>query len=117
MALTVNAKAYALDSQVSANTVKYAGPLKTFTVKDDIALSRTDPKPTATFAGMSRSETKLTRTLTLADASKADAIFSFQCAVPVGAVTADVEAMLDDLAAWFATSAASDLIQKLKINQ
>lgn len=117
MALTINAKAYALDSQSSANAVVYAGPLKTFGVKDDCVLARTFPKPTATYAGKSRTEAKLTRTLTLADGKKDDAIFSLSTSVPVGAATADVEAMLDDLAAWLATAAASDLVQKLKVNQ
>lgn len=119
MSLTVNTKAYALDSQVSANSVRYTGPAKTLSVKDDIQLSRTVPKPTGVFSGVARTECKLTRTLALTGAltSSADAIMTLSTSVPVGAASADVEAMLDDLAAWFATSAASDLVQKLDINQ
>lgn len=119
MSLTINTKAYAPDTSPTPDSMRYFGPAKTLTVKDDVTLKRTNAKPSATFSGVTRTETKLVRTLTLTGAlsGSGDAIFQLTTSVPVGAATADVEAMLDDLAAWFATSAASDLIQSLTIVQ
>ncbi len=119
MSLTINAKAYAADMATGPNSMTYTGPNHTLSVKDVVTLKRTAPKPTATFAGVARSECKMTRTLVLNGVATqhGDAIFSLTTSVPVGAAAADVEAMLDDLAAWFATAAASDLVQKLDINQ
>lgn len=117
MSLTVNAKTYAPDS-FGVNTVSYIGPDKTNSAKDDLSLRRVEPKPTAAFSGVSRASAKLTRTLTLTGAltPTGEAILEINASMPVGAATADVEEMLDDLAAWAATADASSLLQSRKIS-
>jgi len=117
MSLTVNAKAYTPDS-FGVNVVGYIGPGKTGSVKDDLVLRRVEPKPTAVFSGVSRSAVKLTRTLTLTGAltPKGEGILELSVSMPVGAATVDVEAMLDDIAAWAATADASALVQARKIS-
>lgn len=97
MSITLNTLAYSQDAFVSANKVNYTGPSHTFAVKDLIVLGRTAAKPTSTFAGVARSEMKRTKTVTLADGSKADAYVTCTTAFPVGISEADADALRDDL--------------------
>lgn len=105
MSLTINAKTYTADS-FQQNTVGYIGSLKTVTSKDDVALRRTAPKPTAVFSGVGRTSAKLTRTLTLTGAltPKGDGIVDISVSVPVGFTAADVDALLDDMGAFLASA-------------
>lgn len=105
MSLTVNAKTYTADS-FGQTAVGYNGPSKTVTVKDDIRLSRTAPKPTAVFSGVGRTSAKLTRTHTLIGSLTPtwDAILDIQVTVPVGMASADVDTMLNDMGAFLASA-------------
>lgn len=107
MSLSVNAKTYTADS-FSANAVQYNGPAKTLTIKDDIVLKKTSPKPTSLFSGVSRANLKLTRTLTLTGAltPTGEAILEVSLSVPVGASSANVNTMIDDVGAWLASTPA-----------
>jgi len=106
MSLSVNAKTYNLDSN-TVNYAVYAGPLNTLSVKDVVKLSRTPAKPTAQLSGVSRTDAKLTRTLTLTGALTPahDAIGDFSMSVPVGAASADIDAILNDMGAYIASAA------------
>lgn len=117
MSLSINAKTYSANS-VGPNLVGYAGPNHTSSVKDAFSLGRTDAKPTATFSGMVRSEGKLTRTLTLTGAltPTGESITKFQVAVPVGAASADIDAILNDLGAFIASATYKDVVKKSAIN-
>lgn len=105
MSLTVNAKTYTADS-FQQNAVGYIGASKTVSVKDDIALRRTAPKPTDVFSGVGRTSAKLTRTLTLTGAKTlaSDAIGEFSVSVPVGYASGDVDAILNDMGAFIASA-------------
>lgn len=113
MSLTVNAKVYTADS-FQKDMIGYNGPLKTVSVKDDIRLARTAPKPVATFSGTGRTNAKLTRTLTLTGAltPTADGIVEINVQVPVGAASADVDALLNDMGS-FLSSASGKLHVKV----
>lgn len=117
MSLSVNTKTYAADS-VGPNLVGYAGPAHTSSVKDKIALGRTVAKPTAAFSGVVRSEGKLTRTLTLTGAltPTADGILEIRTSVPVGAASADIDAMLNDMGAFLASATYKDIVKKSAVN-
>lgn len=117
MSLSVNTKTYSLDSS-APNLVKYAGPAHTSSVKDLIALGRTGAKPTTVFSGVVRSDGKLTRTLTLTGAltPSADAILEIKMSVPVGAASADIDAMLNDMGAFLASATYKDVVKKSAIN-
>jgi uncharacterized protein YkwD len=97
MSITLNTLVYNQDSFVSPSKVAYTGPDHSFTTKDLLTLARTAPKPTATFAGVARSEVKRTKTVTLADGSTADAIVTVSCSLPVGMTQADADALRDDV--------------------
>lgn len=105
MTLSVNAKTYTGDSY-STNKVGYNGPAKTGSIQDNLTLGRTDPKPTATFSGMSRTSCRLVRTHTLTGAltPMANSSVSFDVAIPVGTPAADIDAILNDLGAFIASA-------------
>ncbi|DAD51349.1 coat protein [ssRNA phage Gerhypos.1_51] len=117
MALTVNAGSYTADS-FNKDSVSYIGPAKTVTIKDDVKLSRTAPKPSASFSGLGRTEAKLTRTLTLTGAltSLGDAIVSVQVSVPVGYTAANVDTLLDDFGAFVASASMKSHVKSQKIS-
>lgn len=97
MPITLNTLVYNQDAFVNPNAVDYTGPSHSFAVKDKISLSRTAAKPTSTFAGVAKAQAKRTKTVTLADGSKADAIVTIHCSLPVGMVKADADALRDDI--------------------
>lgn len=105
MALTINAKTYTADS-FSKDNVGYYGIGKTVSVKDDVKLLRTAPKPTATFSGVGRTTAKMTRTLTLTGSltPTGDAILEINVSVPVGFAGADVDTLLNDMGAFLASA-------------
>jgi hypothetical protein len=117
MSLSINTKTYSADS-FSTNQIGYAGPNQTSSVKDKFVLGRTTAKPTATFSGVVRSDGKLTRTLTLTGAltPSADAIAEFKTSIPVGAASADIDAILNDLGAFIASATYKDIVKKSMVN-
>lgn len=116
MSLTINAKTYTSDS-FQQNQVGYIGPGKTASVKDDVKLGRTAPKPTSVFSGVSRTDAKLTRTLTLTGAltPTGDAILDISVSVPVGYTAADVDSMLNDCGAFLASADFKTHVKTQKI--
>lgn len=105
MSLTINAKTYTADA-FGANQVGYIGSLKTVSTKDDVVLRRTAPKSSDTFSGLGRTNSKMTRTLTLTGAKTAtgDGFVSIDVAIPVGFASADVDALLNDMGAFVASA-------------
>lgn len=116
MTLTVNAKAFAAD-QYGVNAVGYNGPAHTVSVKDDILLKRTAPKPTVTFSGVGRTSAKLTRTHTLTGAvtPTGDAILEISVSVPVGTASADVDAVLNDMGALLSSASFKTHVKSQQI--
>jgi hypothetical protein len=117
MSLTVNASTYAADS-IGPNLVAYAGPAHTASVKDRLSLGRTAAKPTSVFSGVVRSEGKLTRTLTLTGAltTTGDAILEIRTSIPVGAASAAIDAMLNDMGAFLASASYKTIVKNSAIN-
>lgn len=107
MSLTINSKAYGSPQRFDGPALTYFGPGKSVSKKDDVRLTATAPKPTATFSGIGRTSAKMTRTLDLTGAltPQGDAIIDVQVSVPVGFTASDVETMCDDIGAWVASSA------------
>lgn len=117
MSLTINAKTYTADS-FQKDDIGYIGAAKTASVKDDVKLSRSTPVSTDTFSGMSRTEAKLTRTLTLTNARTAtgDAILRILVAVPVGYAAADVDTLLNDFGAFLSSASFKSHVKSQQIN-
>lgn len=105
MSLTINAKTYNSDS-FQQNIVGYIGTLKTVSVKDDVVLRRTAPKATAVFSGVGRTSAKMTRTLVLTGAlsPSGESICDISVSVPVGAASADIDTLLNDMGAFLASA-------------
>jgi hypothetical protein len=117
MSLTINAKTYTPDS-FQKDTVGYAGPSHTLSVKDYAKLSRVAPKPTLTLSGVGRTDAKLTRTLTLTGAltPSHDAILDVAISIPVGAASADVDSMLNDFGAFVASATFKTHVKSQSVN-
>lgn len=117
MTLTVNAKTFTADS-FQKDSVGYTGPAHTLTSKDYVRLSRVAAKPTATLSGVARTEAKLTRTLALTGAltSSHDAILAIPISIPVGAASADIDAMLNDMGALLSSAAFKTHVKQQLIN-
>lgn len=117
MAITLNTLVYNQDSYATPNRVVYVGPSNTFSVKDVLSLARTAPKPTATFAGVAKAEVKRTKTVTLSDGTKHDAILTGTCSLPVGMSKTDADALRADLGAALSGAVADALFWNGKLNQ
>lgn len=117
MSLSVNAKTYNADSY-GPNLIGYIGPVHTATVKDRLNLGRTAAKPTSVFSGVTRTDVKLTRTLTLTGAltPSGEGILEIKTSMPVGAASADIDAFLDDLGAFLASATYKTIVKNQKIS-
>lgn len=117
MSLTFNTKTYAGDSY-AVNSIGYTGAAKTASVKDDLLLSRSTPKPTDTFSGLSRTEAKLTRTLNLTGAktTTGEAKVRISVDVPVGYAAADVDTLLNDTGALLSGADFKTHVKQQKIS-
>jgi len=117
MSLTFNTKTFSADA-FGQNAVGYVGPAKTSSMKDDLTLRRTAPKPTANFSGVSRGLAKLVRSHTLTNALNPvwDSISNVDVSLPVGIAAADVDAICADLSALVASTAFKDHLKKQLIN-
>lgn len=117
MSLSINAKTYALYS-AAPNLVGYSGPGHTSSAKDRCNLGRTVAKPTSVFSGVTRSDGKLVRTLTLTGAltPTGDAILEIKTSIPVGAASADIDAILDDMGAFLASATYKTVVKNSQIN-
>lgn len=118
MPLTVNAKTYNNDVARSPDIYRYLGPSHDADSNDMIDLYRY-PAPSGDPGTVkSKSRIKLTRSTTDGTSQlSTDAIVDIVVSVPTGTATAEIAALVDDLGAWLATTAADDLVQSHIINQ
>lgn len=117
MALTFNTKTYNADSYNGSN-VSYIGAAKTVSIKDDLRLARTAPKPTGTYSGNGRTEAKLSRTHTLTGAltPTGDSIFRIEVSLPVGIASGDVDTLCADMSALVNTADFKTHLKSQKIS-
>nr|URG15829.1 MAG: coat protein [Leviviridae sp.] len=117
MSLTINTKPFNLDT-VSANGTLYVGPAHSFSSKDVLGLGRQPIKSSATFSGMSRGNAKLTRShaLTGAVTEKGDSFVAAEFGIALGTADADVEALVEDFAAYVSSQAFLDQAKKRAVN-
>lgn len=115
MSLVFNSKTYVNDVPRSSDIMRYHGPAHTLSLNDYVDLGRTAPKPTSTYAGKGRARFKLTRTATDGTDPIGDIIADLAISIPVGCQESEMDGLLADLAAFFATAAAESLFQDQKI--
>lgn len=113
-----NTRTYNLDRYNSPDSVAYAGASHTPAVKDLLTLSRTYPKTSGSFLGVAKPYFKQVKTVTVnaTTGEKQDAIVYIGGSIPVGTPSADVDAMLADVAAWVNTADSKSLFKALDIN-
>lgn len=109
MAIVLNTVSFSMDTYQTPNRVTYVSPANTFTTKDVLSLSRTPAKPGGGTRGVARSAAKRTRTVTLDDGTKQDAIVEITCSLPVGMSKTDADALRDDVGD-FAVSAEGEAL-------
>jgi hypothetical protein len=117
MSFVFNSKTYVNDTPPAPNIMRYLGPGHTLSGNDYIDLTRTPAKPVNGYAGKARARFKLTRKATNGTDSLGDIIADIQLSTPVGTQESEMDAILADLAALFATAAAESLFQDLRIVQ
>lgn len=117
MALTINAKSFVAD-KVSTDSVGYNGPAHTLSILDDVQLKRVAPKPNAAFSGVARHNAKLSRTMVLTGALTPSGvgIVDISVSVPVGAASADIDALLNDMGSWLSSATCKTAVKALQIN-
>lgn len=117
MALTYNTRSYT-EHRNTPDSIMYAGPANTLTLKDYLSLGRVLPKPTASFAGVARPSIKQVKTVTVNSVTgeTADMIYTVSASIPVGALAADIDALHADLAAFVNTTDCKALFKTLKLN-
>lgn len=115
MALTLNTRTYDAD-RYSPDSVSYTGPAHTFSNRDTAELKRVNPKPTKDFLGVAKPTFKLTKTFTLSDGTKKDAIVMLSGSLPVGMTSIQTDSLLADIAAFAASTSCKDLFFKLDVN-
>lgn len=117
MSLTINAKTYTGNGS-SPQAQAYIGPAKTASVLDDIRLSVVPAKPTTVFSGVIRANAKLSRTLTLTGSLTPSGvgIVEINVTVPVGAASADIDALLNDMGAGLASATWKTFVKTLQFS-
>lgn len=117
MTLTVNAKTFTGDS-FQKDSVGYTGPAHTLSSKDYLTLSRVAPKPVENHSGVARAQVKLTRTLALTGAltPNHDGIVTVPVSIPVGAASADIDAILNDIGAFVSSATFKTIVKSQLIN-
>jgi len=117
MSLTVNTIAYSNDTARTPDSYRYHGPDHTATAKDYVDLKRVTPRLVNGVYSKSRAQAKLTRTMTDGTDPLDDGICTIDIAYPVGASSAEITALLVDLATWATTAAGDALVSDHSINQ
>lgn len=117
MSLTINAKTFSAD-RTGPDAIGYIGPAHTMSLLDDVQLARVLPKPTVAFSGVGRTSAKLSRTMTLTGALTPTGVGILQISVsiPVGAASADIDAVLNDMGAFLASATYKTHVKAQQIN-
>jgi len=118
MSLTVNTLSYTDDVSLSADSYRYYGPNQDDDTNDNIIVKRVAPKPTDTYGGNGRSESKLTRTGTDgASTVIGNGILTISTSFPRDMTRSEKVAMLTDLCTWGLTTEAQSVLVDRKIKQ
>lgn len=115
MSLTLNTKVYNFDTSRSPDIARYKADLThSYSAPDYVDAKRTEPK---SLTGVGKASVKITRNVTDGTLSLGNGILEVSTSFPVGAVKAELQAMIDDMAAWLATSVADDIFIDQNIRQ
>lgn len=112
MAITLNTVPYNQDAFVTPNKVNFVGANNSASMKDLLSLARTAAKPTKDSDGVTRAETRRTKTVTLASGKKVDIVVYAGCSLPVGVAKADVDALRDDIGDLLISTSGDNLFWK-----
>lgn len=109
MPLNIGSTSYTIDAP-SANAVVYRHPDATMTHKRTLRLARTDAKPTASYAGVTRSESKVSRMVDAGERIE-PIILRAETSVPVEADGASLDAAIADFRAFISSDKFVNLVK------
>lgn len=114
MPLTINTRNYTVDDASTKGTVVYRDPSSTAALPSTSILSRTDPVPTAVFAGVSKGEFRLNKMTAVGDRSW-PLVIRCSSSFPVGAAEAAIDLEIADFRSFVASAAFVDLVKGGKV--
>lgn len=119
MTITVNTKAYGIDTFKDEDTAVYSGPAKTFAVEDQLVLKRgKSAAKQDVHNGYFRGEARFTRSFaSTIDSKKRPGFVTVTWSLPSDAASTDVDSVRNDLGSLLSSSNGQDLFNKQDINQ
>jgi hypothetical protein len=117
MSITINTRAYTLDSQ-GADTARFAGPAHTLSQADTFELQRAYPKPGRNGdLGVGRPSVKRVKSVVVnaTTGERKDLRAQVLGSVPVGTANADIDALCDDVAAFLSSAQGKALFKSLVV--
>lgn len=117
MSLTISTRTYAAD-RVNPDSVDFAGPANTLSVKDMFQTKRIYPKRgTNGSAGVARPSCKRTATTVVNATTGAvdDVILRCEGSIPVGATDTVIEAVIADMVSYLSSAAGKSLFKTLAL--
>nr|URG15282.1 MAG: coat protein [Leviviridae sp.] len=116
MSLTISTKTYVVD-RVQPDTVRYAGPANTPTVKDFVILGRTAAKGGSGIqVARFWHKTQKTVVVNATTGEMQQSSGNLELVLPIGMASADVDTLLADIASFLTSTAGKDAIKKAAIN-
>lgn len=109
MPLVINTRNFAVDS-VAAQAVTYRDPSATALLPAVARLARTDPKPTANFPGVSKTEAKISKKVMIGAASW-PLLLRLDASIPAGTADADLDLLIADFRSLVASTAFASLVK------
>lgn len=115
---TINTRTYNFDGS-TGDSVRYVGPVHTYSQADTFELSRTYPKPGRNGdLGVARPVIKRTVSVVVnaTTGERKDAIVRVTGSLPVGMAAADIDALCADVSSLLASTDGKNLFKALDIN-
>ena len=116
MTITINTKAYKAD-RVNPDSIDFAGPAQTLTIKDSLQTKRIYPKKGGGTGGVARPACKMTKTVVVDVISgrTAEGHIRIEGSLPVGMSAVDIESLLSDAVAYAASTEGKNLFKTLAL--
>jgi len=118
MSLTLDAKTYNNDVARTSDIYRYLGPAHTASFNDMVDLYRTAAGDNANGLAKSKGRFKLSRSATDGtDQLLTDLVVDINVSIPADCVGTEIDSVVDDVAAYMATTAFKNLVKSHIINQ
>lgn len=110
MPLVVNTRSFTVDN-IAAQAVTYRDPSATALLPASLKLARTDPKPTTSFPGVSKTEAKISKKAVVASVAW-PALIRMETSIPAGMADVDLDLLIADFRSFTASTAFAALVKQ-----